>query len=55
MAVFEERIAALENGVGAVATASGMAAITYAVLGLAHAGDHVVAATTLFMAVLSIY
>lgn len=48
VAVFEERIAALENGVGAVATASGMAAITYAVLGLAHAGDHVVAATTLY-------
>ena len=40
--------AALENGVGAVATASGMAAITYAVLRLAHAGDHVVAATTLY-------
>ncbi|WP_288962268.1 O-acetylhomoserine aminocarboxypropyltransferase/cysteine synthase family protein [uncultured Streptococcus sp.] len=46
--VFENRIAALENGVGAVATSSGMAAITYAVLGLAHAGDHVVAATTLY-------
>lgn len=48
VAVFEERIAALEKGVGALATASGMAAITYAVLGLAHAGDHVVAATTLY-------
>lgn len=46
--VFENRIAALENGVGAVATSSGMAAITYAVLGLTHAGDHVVAATTLY-------
>ncbi|SDO58517.1 O-acetylhomoserine (thiol)-lyase [Streptococcus equinus] len=46
--VFENRIAALEGGVGAVATSSGMAAITYAVLGLAHAGDHVVAATTLY-------
>lgn len=42
VAVLEERIAALEGGVGALATASGMAAITYAVLGLAHAGDHVV-------------
>ena len=48
VAVLEERIAALEGGVGALATASGMAAITYAVLGLAHAGDHVVAATTLY-------
>ena len=48
VAVLEERIAALEGGVGALATASGMAAITYAILGLAHAGDHVVAATTLY-------
>ncbi len=48
VAVFEDRIAALEKGVGALATASGMAAITYTVLGLAHAGDHVVAATTLY-------
>lgn len=48
VAVFEDRLAALEDGVGALATASGMAAITYTVLGLAHAGDHVVAATTLY-------
>lgn len=48
VAVFEDRLAALEGGVGALATASGMAAITYTVLGLAHAGDHVVAATTLY-------
>ena len=48
VAVLEERIAALEGGVGALATASGMASITYAILGLAHAGDHVVAATTLY-------
>lgn len=48
VAVLEERIAALEGGVGALATASGMAAITYTILGLAHAGDHVVAATTLY-------
>lgn len=38
VAVFEERMAALEKGVGALATASGMAAITYTILGLAHAG-----------------
>lgn len=48
VAVFEDRLAALEGGVGALATASGMAAITYTVLGLAHVGDHVVAATTLY-------
>ncbi|MCS4487598.1 O-acetylhomoserine aminocarboxypropyltransferase/cysteine synthase family protein [Streptococcus sciuri] len=48
VAVFEERIAALEKGVGALATASGMAAITNTILSLAHAGDHVVAATTLY-------
>ena len=45
---FEERIAALEDGVGALATASGMAALTYTILGLAHAGDHVVAASTIY-------
>lgn len=48
VAVFEERMAALEKGVGALATASGMAALTYTILGLAHAGHHVVAATTLY-------
>lgn len=47
-AVFEERMAALEGGVGAVATASGMAAITYIALALAHAGDHIVSATTVY-------
>ncbi|MFS9115150.1 O-acetylhomoserine aminocarboxypropyltransferase/cysteine synthase family protein [Streptococcus infantis] len=45
---FEERIAALEGGVGALATASGMAAITYTILALAHAGDHVVVASTIY-------
>ncbi|WP_439236313.1 O-acetylhomoserine aminocarboxypropyltransferase/cysteine synthase family protein [Lonepinella koalarum] len=48
VAVFENRIAALEKGVGALATASGMAAITYAILALTHAGDHVVAASTIY-------
>ena len=47
-AVLEERVARLEGGIAALAVASGMAAITYAILGLAHAGDHVVAATTLY-------
>lgn len=47
-AVFEERMAALEGGVGAMATASGMAAVTYTALALAHAGDHIVSATTIY-------
>jgi len=46
--VFETRIAALEGGVGALATASGAAAITYAVLNLASAGDNIVALSTLY-------
>ncbi|MBP2621987.1 O-acetylhomoserine aminocarboxypropyltransferase/cysteine synthase family protein [Streptococcus panodentis] len=48
VAAFEERMAALEGGVGALATASGMAALTYTILALAHAGDHVVAASTIY-------
>ncbi|MGL4343830.1 MAG: O-acetylhomoserine aminocarboxypropyltransferase/cysteine synthase family protein [Cellulosilyticaceae bacterium] len=47
-AVLEERIAALEGGVGAVAVASGSAAITYAILNIAGAGDEIVAAATLY-------
>lgn len=46
--VFEERIAALENGAGALAVASGAAAITYAIQALAFAGDHIVAANNLY-------
>lgn len=46
--VFEQRIALLEGGVGALAVASGMAAITYAILNLANAGDEIVAASTLY-------
>lgn len=48
LSAFEERIAALEGGVGALATASGMAALTYTILALAHAGDHIVAASTIY-------
>ena len=40
--VIEQRIAALEGGTAALATASGSAAITYAVLNIAGAGDHIV-------------
>ncbi|NCC75959.1 MAG: O-acetylhomoserine aminocarboxypropyltransferase/cysteine synthase [Clostridia bacterium] len=47
-AVLEERIAALEGGVGALAVASGSAAITYAIMNLAAAGDQIVAASTLY-------
>ena len=46
--VFEKRIAALESGAGALATASGSAAITYAVQNIATAGDHVVSSTNLY-------
>jgi len=46
--VFETRMAALEGGVGALATSSGAAAVTYAVLNLTYAGDNIVALTTLY-------
>ncbi|PKM62531.1 MAG: O-acetylhomoserine aminocarboxypropyltransferase [Firmicutes bacterium HGW-Firmicutes-21] len=41
--VFEQRIAALEGGAAALATASGAAAVTYALQNIAHAGDNIVA------------
>lgn len=46
--VFEKRIAALEGGVAALATASGAAAIDYTIRSLAVAGDHVVASNTIY-------
>lgn len=46
--VFERRIAALEGGVAALATASGAAAIAYTFQALAQAGDHIVAAKTIY-------
>ena len=46
--IFEQRIAALEGGVAALATASGMAAITYIFQALAKAGDHIVASKTIY-------
>lgn len=45
---FEERVNQLEGGVGAVSTASGMAAITYSILNVAKAGDNIVSASTLY-------
>jgi O-acetylhomoserine (thiol)-lyase len=46
--VLEQRIAALEGGVGALAFASGQSAITFAILNIAEAGDHIVSATSLY-------
>ena len=46
--VLEKRIAALEGGVAALATASGAAAITYAIQALAGAGEHIVAQKTIY-------
>ncbi len=46
--IFEQRIAALEGGAAALAVASGAAAITYTFQALAHAGDHIVAAKTIY-------
>ena len=46
--IFEQRIAALEGGVAALAVASGAAAVTYTIQNLAQAGDHIVAANTIY-------
>ena len=46
--VFEKRIAALEGGAAALATASGSAAISYAIQNIAIAGDHIVSSTNLY-------
>ncbi|PTU64154.1 O-acetylhomoserine aminocarboxypropyltransferase [Chromobacterium sp. Panama] len=46
--VLEKRVAALEGGIGALAVASGMAAITYAIQTIAEAGDNIIATSTLY-------
>ncbi len=46
--VFEKRVAALEGGAGALAFASGSSAITFSILNIAGAGDHVVSASSLY-------
>lgn len=46
--VLEERLALLEGGVGALATASGSAAIAYSIQNIASAGDHIVSAATIY-------
>ena len=46
--VFEKRVAALEGGVGALAFASGSSAVTFSILNVAGAGDHIVSANSLY-------
>ncbi|WP_410499602.1 O-acetylhomoserine aminocarboxypropyltransferase/cysteine synthase family protein [Chitinibacter sp. S2-10] len=46
--VLEQRVAALEGGIGALALASGQAAITYAILTIAEAGDNIIATSALY-------
>ncbi|MCI9042648.1 MAG: O-acetylhomoserine aminocarboxypropyltransferase/cysteine synthase [Muribaculaceae bacterium] len=46
--VLEQRVAALEGGVGALAVASGAAAVTYSILNIAAKGDHIVAANNIY-------
>lgn len=46
--VLEKRVAALEGGIGALAVASGMAAISYAIQTIAEAGDNIIATSTLY-------
>ncbi|WP_301173021.1 homocysteine synthase [Brevibacillus nitrificans] len=46
--VFEKRVALLEGGVGALATASGQAAITFSILNIAQAGDEIIASSSLY-------
>lgn len=46
--VFEQRVAALEGGVAALATSSGQAAVTYSLLNVAGAGDEIISATSLY-------
>jgi len=47
-AVVEERVATLEGGTAALATASGSSAITYAILNIAQAGDHIVSSSSIY-------
>ncbi|MDR1813872.1 MAG: O-acetylhomoserine aminocarboxypropyltransferase/cysteine synthase [Tannerella sp.] len=46
--IFEQRIAALEGGVAALALASGAAAVTYSILNIANSGDHIVSEKTIY-------
>lgn len=53
--VLEQKVAALEGGLGAVATSSGMAAITDAVMAIAGAGDEIVSGNSLFMSTVLLF
>ena len=53
--VFEQRVAALEGGVAALGVASGAAAITYTFLNLAHAGQNIVSAKTIYGGTYNLY
>lgn len=46
--VFEQRVALMEGGVGALATSSGQSAITYSILNIAEAGDEIIASSSLY-------
>ncbi len=46
--VLEKRVAALEGGIAALAVASGSAAVSYAVMNIAHSGDHIISASTIY-------
>jgi O-acetylhomoserine (thiol)-lyase len=46
--VFEDRVAALEGGIAGLAVATGAAAVTYSIINIAKAGDHIVAAKTIY-------
>ena len=52
---FEQRMASLEGGVGALGVASGQQAITTAILNLAHSGDHVVSAAALYGGTITLF
>jgi len=52
--VFEKRVAAIEGGTGALAVASGQAALTYALLAITRLGDEIVAANNLVWRLLSV-
>ncbi len=54
-AVLEQRVAELEGGIGALAVASGMSAITYAIQTIAEAGDNIVSASTLYGGTYNLY
>jgi len=51
----EVRLAELEDGIGCIATSSGMAAVASAIMGLVRAGDHIVAATGIFGGTVSLF